>query len=696
MQCPACSGRDIEFVESSGHAVCVQCGTVLEENSIVSSVEFQECGDRSHVIGQFVSATSSKSYGPSRGHSRYGFSRESRDATLSNAKRVVAQVASAMRLPPYFTDRAHRLYSLALQRSFVYGRRQMHIVATVLYTICRQEKSPHLLIDFSDVLQVNVYTLGKCFLELTRLLSLTMPVVDPSLYIHRFATRLELGDKIGAVSTTALRIVTRMKKDWIHTGRRPDGVCAAAMLVACRSYGCQKSIMEMAQIFRITTVTLKKRLNEFKSTPSAQLSVQQFHNHDMRMELDPPVFLRQMQNNALESGKYVAYSATSDDQEPGSVSSDVNPSNVMIDDRGERVQRVDVDGVEVFVPLPRGDKDKEANDRPVTAKRMEKIRKRRELYGHIYSQIGEAVDSQVDAAGPSDEISAAQSRADALFEEAETVGSARGPIGGWGSKKQRAGRRENMVISAELSVAPTHQESEDPNSSATVTVSVSDPSEQREGDTSVDDISDSEIDAFILSADEQHKKSVIWERMYRPFLDERNRKREAKEGGGRGDVYKGQGGRGRKRDRMGGAAGNTLLQDMKRSSKNINYAALEGVLSGDGGFVIPDLPKTDILASTDSSSSMSQQAGKRKITIGASISQPVPPAPAPAPSPMDAQKITENASAPNASADGGDENMGDLVEELLDEAGEEEDDDDMLVYEDHGAVDDYEDEDEYY
>ena len=41
MQCPACAGRDIEFIESSGHAVCVQCGTVLEENAIVSSVEFQ-------------------------------------------------------------------------------------------------------------------------------------------------------------------------------------------------------------------------------------------------------------------------------------------------------------------------------------------------------------------------------------------------------------------------------------------------------------------------------------------------------------------------------------------------------------------------------------------------------------------------------------------------------------------------------
>ena len=59
-RCPTCSSDEIELIESSGHAVCIQCGTVLEENTIVSSIEFQESGDRSHVIGQFVSATSSK------------------------------------------------------------------------------------------------------------------------------------------------------------------------------------------------------------------------------------------------------------------------------------------------------------------------------------------------------------------------------------------------------------------------------------------------------------------------------------------------------------------------------------------------------------------------------------------------------------------------------------------------------------
>ncbi|KAK7242235.1 transcription factor IIIB [Aureococcus anophagefferens] len=52
-----------------------------------------------------------------------------------------------------------------------------------------------MLIDFSGVLQVNVYALGATFLKFRRLLNLELPIIDPSLYIHRFAAKLELGDK---------------------------------------------------------------------------------------------------------------------------------------------------------------------------------------------------------------------------------------------------------------------------------------------------------------------------------------------------------------------------------------------------------------------------------------------------------------------------------------------------------------------
>lgn len=45
----------------------------------------------------------------------------------------------------------------------------------------------------------------------------------------RFASRLEFGEKTHEVSMTAQRLVQRMKKDSIHSGRRPSGLCGAGM-----------------------------------------------------------------------------------------------------------------------------------------------------------------------------------------------------------------------------------------------------------------------------------------------------------------------------------------------------------------------------------------------------------------------------------------------------------------------------------
>ena len=84
-----------------------------------------------------------------------------------------------------------------------------------------------MLIDFSDYFSTNVFVLGHTFLRLMEALNLRLPVIDPSIYIPRFARELNLGENQHQVSKCAIRLVARMKRDWILTGRRPAGICAA-------------------------------------------------------------------------------------------------------------------------------------------------------------------------------------------------------------------------------------------------------------------------------------------------------------------------------------------------------------------------------------------------------------------------------------------------------------------------------------
>lgn len=59
--CSHCGGTDIEYDQARGDAVCTGCGSVLEDNIIVSEVTFAENGGGgSSVMGQFVSSESKK------------------------------------------------------------------------------------------------------------------------------------------------------------------------------------------------------------------------------------------------------------------------------------------------------------------------------------------------------------------------------------------------------------------------------------------------------------------------------------------------------------------------------------------------------------------------------------------------------------------------------------------------------------
>ncbi|KAI2651910.1 Transcription factor IIIB 90 kDa subunit [Labeo rohita] len=91
---------------------------------------------------------------------------------------------------------------------------------------------------------------------------------------------LEFGEKTHEVSMTALRLLQRMKRDWMHTGRRPSGLCGAALLVAARMHEFRRTVKEVISVVKVCEATLRKRLTEFEETPTSALTIDEF----MRLE----------------------------------------------------------------------------------------------------------------------------------------------------------------------------------------------------------------------------------------------------------------------------------------------------------------------------------------------------------------------------------------------------------------------------
>ncbi|BAF17061.1 transcription factor IIIB 60 kDa subunit isoform X1 [Oryza sativa Japonica Group] len=252
------------------YTCCGLCGKVLDDQVYDGEPTFQKGADgQARLAGSILSSIES---GNSVSHER----------TINKGREEIRQIVSSLHVAGGDTiiSMAHRYYTLAVDKNFTRGRRTTHVAAACLYIACRQSKKAYLLIDFSDHLQISVYVLGAVFLQLCQVLLLAehpviQKLIDPSLFIHRFTERL-LGKRDNAVSDTALRIVASMKRDWMQTGRKPSGLCGAALYIAALSHGYDYTKADIVAVVHVCEATLTKRLIEFENTDSGSLTIEEF------------------------------------------------------------------------------------------------------------------------------------------------------------------------------------------------------------------------------------------------------------------------------------------------------------------------------------------------------------------------------------------------------------------------------------
>ncbi|KAI2076060.1 transcription factor TFIIIB subunit brf1 [Ophidiomyces ophidiicola] len=354
---PGCPAPNI--VEDDGQRVCSGCGTVISEANIVSEITFGESSSGAAIVqGTYIAADQShvRSTGP-------GFQRgggiESREITEQNGNRYIAQLSRALHIPESASKAAGQIFKLAVGLNFIQGRRTKTVAAICLYVACRrQDGNTVMLIDFADVLmvwlifttqldsdltsiQINVFKLGRTYKALLDELRIggnifIMNPIDPESLIYRFAKQLEFGPSMMQVASEAVRIVQRMSRDWMITGRRPAGICGAALILAARMNNFRRTVREVVYVVKVTELTINQRLNEFKATDSGDLTVDQFRSVDLETSHDPPSFSHSKDPKRARTGKKRKAPETAAEIEDDDEPSQTPPP--------ERPRRVDADG----------------------------------------------------------------------------------------------------------------------------------------------------------------------------------------------------------------------------------------------------------------------------------------------------------------------------------------------------------------
>ncbi|KAI4854286.1 hypothetical protein E4T44_00283 [Aureobasidium sp. EXF-8845] len=151
--------------------------------------------------------------------------------------------------------------------------------------------------DIAEVISVNVFSLGDTYKGLLANLFVdfkeTTKMIEIEPLILKYASKLEFGEKTRQVAEDAVKIIRRMKRDWIVTGRHPAGLCGACLILAARMNNFRRTVREVVFVVKVADLTISKRLEEFKRTRAAHLKVDEFRDKGVRIreQADPPALL---------------------------------------------------------------------------------------------------------------------------------------------------------------------------------------------------------------------------------------------------------------------------------------------------------------------------------------------------------------------------------------------------------------------
>jgi transcription initiation factor TFIIB len=271
--CPECSGR---LQADDCETVCTECGLVVDEHAIDPGPEwrsFAEDENNPERTGAPLTRSRhdrglSTEIGRStrlKGRKRRQMSRLRRQhkrtqiASKAERNRVYAfteieHVVNALDLPESIQEQACVLFESAQDEGLLQGRSLEGFAAATVYATSRTASVSRTVEEVVEAARADRNELDAAYDAMNRELGLPTGPIDPTEYLARFASRLELPT---AIEQTARELAQRAREEGIDTGRNPGGVAAACLYTAATQAGHDLTQQAAADVADVTPVTLR-------------------------------------------------------------------------------------------------------------------------------------------------------------------------------------------------------------------------------------------------------------------------------------------------------------------------------------------------------------------------------------------------------------------------------------------------------
>jgi transcription initiation factor TFIIB len=286
LSCSKCQLDHLIADPDSGETVCSMCGLVVQEkaqeirirsyNKMVdprraefSSLSSYDMG-LSTIIGKTDKDAKGQKLQPTvqttiqrlRTWDHRIQLHESRDRNLKQAFLELYTLKSKFNLSDMTIEKAAYIYRKALTKRLIGGRSIDAVLVAAAYIAIRETLSSISLKEISKVSNIRVNTIARMVRLLSLELGILIPIADPTIYVTKIGNILGLSEK---TKRLALELMSYIKDIEYSGGKKPTGLAATILFIACSKTGEHISQKEIAKAAGVTEVTIRTRFRDLKA-----------------------------------------------------------------------------------------------------------------------------------------------------------------------------------------------------------------------------------------------------------------------------------------------------------------------------------------------------------------------------------------------------------------------------------------------
>lgn len=182
------------------------------------------------------------------------------------SKPKLMSLCQKLQIPDFIQESAWKIYSQVARQKLTMGRSIESFVTASLYAAIRIHNFPRLLEEIVEVALIPLRSVHRSLGLIVRLILPQMGFkykpISPNPLIYRFGA--ELGLTITTQKDAYSILQTASKRGLKRMGKDPKGIAAAVLYLAAKQNGERKTQTQIANIARITEVTLRTRLSKFE------------------------------------------------------------------------------------------------------------------------------------------------------------------------------------------------------------------------------------------------------------------------------------------------------------------------------------------------------------------------------------------------------------------------------------------------